>query len=225
MLDIIFENNDFVVVDKPEEISFHNDDQKELGLFNQLKAQLQIPLYSVHRLDRVTSGVILFAKSSEVASLLGKLFSEHQVEKYYLALAGSHPKKKQGMIKGDMAKARRGSWKLLKEINNPAVTQFFSYSFLPGKRLYILKPHTGKTHQLRVALKSVGAPIIGDSLYAGELADRTYLHAYQLSFALDGEVFTFRSPPKTGEFFVMSEFQERLNEIGELTQLSWPKVV
>ena len=52
-----------------------------------------------------------------------------------------------------MAKSRRGMFKLMRSMENPAITQFFSYALGDGKRLYLLKPHSGKTHQLRVALK------------------------------------------------------------------------
>jgi tRNA pseudouridine32 synthase/23S rRNA pseudouridine746 synthase len=78
---------------------------------------------------------------------------------------------------------------------NPAVTQFISQNCRPNERWFLLKPHTGKTHQLRVALKSLGAPIAGDRRYdAVEKAqheDRGYLHAYALRFEYDGEDYEF----------------------------------
>ena len=82
-----------------------------------------------------------------------------------------------------MGKARNGSYRLLRTLDNPAITRFWSRldtSF--GERLFLLKPHTGKTHQLRVAMKSLGAPIFGDTRYGGDEADRTYLHAWALEF-------------------------------------------
>ena len=147
-----------------------------------LEQDLGIKLFSVHRLDTLTSGLLLFAKSSQAAAEFTQMFTEHKVQKYYVALAKGKPKKKQGGIVGDMAKSRRSMHKLLRTKDNPAKTQFFSQSVAEGVRLYLLKPLTGKTHQLRVALASVGVPILGDKLYGGEEADRGYLHAYSLHF-------------------------------------------
>ena len=69
-----------------------------------------------------------------------------------------------------MAKSRRGMFKLMRTLHNPAITQFFSYSTGSKQRLYLLKPHSGKTHQLRVALNSIGASIFGDPLYTSSKA-------------------------------------------------------
>jgi len=104
-----------------------------------------------------------------------------------VALSDRKPTKSQGRIAGDMERSRRGSWRLLRSAANPAVTHFRSWG-LPGcrkgMRLYVLKPETGKTHQLRAAMKANGAPILGDPLYASaedaRLEDRCYLHATAL---------------------------------------------
>jgi hypothetical protein len=67
--------------------------------------------------------------------------------------------------------------------------------------LFLLRPRSGKTHQLRVAMKSQSAPILGDALYGGSPADRAYLHAYALRFTLDDEAFCFVCPPDQGTHF------------------------
>ena len=83
-----------------------------------------------------------------------------------------------------MARSRRSSWKLCASKVNPAITQFSSYRVGDRKRLFVLKPTTGKTHQLRVALKSIDAPIVVDRLYGHPVDDVSgiYLHAFSLSF-------------------------------------------
>ncbi|MCD8531217.1 MAG: hypothetical protein LRY66_07610 [Saccharospirillaceae bacterium] len=82
-----------------------------------------------------------------------------------------------------MTKGRNGSWMLQRSSSNPAITRFIShFDERRQTRLFLLKPLTGRTHQLRVALKSLGAAIDGDSRYAGDPADRTYLHAFMLCF-------------------------------------------
>ncbi|MGB0665121.1 MAG: TIGR01621 family pseudouridine synthase [Pontibacterium sp.] len=249
MYQLLASNDDFVVVAKWPGVNVHADDHAE-GLTRQLASDLGFPVYLVHRLDKATSGVMVFARTAQVAATLGEAFAKHQVQKYYWALSEHKPNKKQGLIRGDMEKSRRGSFRLSKSLTNPAVTQFQSYSLKPGLRLFVLKPLTGKTHQLRVALKSISAPITGDERYgAVEQAVahvRCYLHAYALSFEWKGETKTFVNLPSAslmGEsnpndlFVVLKAYLEgaeqadmaysldstQTKEITEPWQINWPK--
>jgi len=155
------------------------------------------------------------------------------VHKYYVALSAKRPKKKMGTVSGEMTRARRGAWRLVKRPSTDesdearddnegddstrvtrngspqvATTKFVSRGLLKPKsaerdsrggrdetkknaralRFFALRPLTGRTHQLRVALKSLGAPILGDALYAGKeearKEDRAYLHAAAVRVAL-----------------------------------------
>jgi len=213
---IIFQNSDFIIFNKPANLNFHSEDG-EAGFVVLACKQLNIPqLYSVHRLDKMTSGLIILAKSSEIANEFTKLFQNREIQKFYLAISLRKPKKKQGWVKGDMGSSRRGTYKLLKTKENQAVTEFISTSLRVGERLFLVKPHTGKTHQIRVALKSVGSPIAGDIRYANaneaKEEDRGYLHAYALSFLFKGEKFNFVSKPIDGERFLSQEIQTQLDE-------------
>ncbi|PHI37623.1 RNA pseudouridine synthase [Pseudoalteromonas sp. GCY] len=193
-LKLIADEVDYVVAYKPQSMSFHSEDGA--GFVALLTKQLGYPLFPVHRLDKVTSGLILLAKSSEAAKQLTSLFSARKIDKFYLALVSAKPKKKQGWIKGDMAKSRRGTYKLVKTKLNPAVTRFYSCSVATNLRACIVKPFSGKTHQIRVALKSIGAPILGDLAYSGEPADRTYLHAFCLEFEWQGNHQHYQAAPE-----------------------------
>jgi len=187
-LTICFEHPDFVVINKPAGISVHKDEQA-VGLSEKLAKQLGVEkLWLVHRLDKVTSGLLIFARNQTAAVNFYHLFHEHKVEKTYLALSDKKPKKKQGK-------------NLCPTKNPPAITQFHSLSLAPNLRLFILQPKTGKTHQLRVAMKSLSSPILGDMRYAGSTADRVYLHAYQLAFVYQGEDFLIRAWPTSGHFW------------------------
>lgn len=224
---LVAETADFVVLDKTPGVSFHSEDGA--GLVVQAAAELGYPLFSVHRLDKVTSGLILFAKSSAAAAVLSELFASRQIQKFYLALSTGKVAKKQGWVKGDMAPARRGAYKLLSSMQNPAISYFISHGFneateLPPRcRLYLIKPFTGKTHQIRVALKSVSAPILGDELYQAEATDRVYLHAYALSFNYQGQLYQYRLLPFAGELFQSTAVQQQLqNEWAEPWSLQWP---
>lgn len=201
---ILFENERFVIAAKKAGVNFHSEE--EAGFVVQVSQQLGIPLFPVHRLDKMTSGLVILAKDSETAGQFGSMFEKREVEKYYLAISMRKPKKKQGWVKGDMASARRGDYKLLTTTENPAITQFVSCALRTHERGFLIKPHTGKTHQIRVALKSLGSPIAGDERYAqadeARKEERGYLHAYALRFHLGGEEFAFVSPPDEGERFV-----------------------
>ena len=213
-LDIVYQTDDFIIIYKPCGLSVHKD-QSKIGLTTLLAKQLNVPqVWLVHRLDKVTSGLLILALNAESAAEFFRLFSEHHIQKTYFALSTQKPKKKQGLIIGDMQKARNGAWKLCQSKENPAITRFESVSCEPNLRLFILKPQTGKTHQLRVAMKSLGSPILGDLLYGKntENIDRTYLHAARLQFEFKGQPFDVFIPPKEGEWWhregVMSQIQK-----------------
>ncbi|WP_028116584.1 TIGR01621 family pseudouridine synthase [Ferrimonas senticii] len=222
---LIADTADFVVIDKAAGVHFHSQDGSA-GVVAQVEAALARKLYPVHRLDTPTSGLLLLANSSAAAAKLSQLFAEHKVEKRYLALSGHKPSKKQGTVEGAMAKARRSQWKLTRDKdnghNNYAITQFVSAALQPGIRAFLLRPLSGRTHQIRVALKSVAAPILGDSLYGGASADRTYLHAYQLTFELDGQQHQFTCPPILGEHYQSSELTAQLAQ-WQAEPPVWPK--
>ena len=212
MFEVLAVTERWVLIDKHPDVSFHREDA-DIGLLDALRAATGLPaLYPVHRLDAITSGLLLFARHPATAAALGRAWQAGEVGKLYLAIAPGKPSKKQGWVKGDMEKSRRGGWKLLHSRVNPAVTWFDSVSLAPGLRLYLLRPYTGRTHQLRVALKSLGAPILGDALYgpAQHDSDRGYLHAALLSFALDGQRWTYTCLPSRGQWFAQPDSQTQM---------------
>ncbi len=217
MFEKVSENSHFVVISKDPNVSFHKEKSEELkdkehdSFINEIKKAFSCNLYPVHRLDKITSGILLFAKTPDVARELGELFSQKKIKKTYLALSNKRPHKKQGHIKGDLIKTRQGSYRLDRSLNNPSITSFKSISLEDRDkplRLFILFPKTGKTHQLRVVMKSLGSPIIGDMRYGNDQADRAYLHCYSLEFELDGIKHFFKSYPKHGNYF--EAFKEQI---------------
>lgn len=226
MYQIIADEAEFLVISKSAKVHFHSQDGNA-GVVAQVELDLGCKLFAVHRLDTPTSGLLVLAKSAAAAQQFTALFTAHQVQKYYLALAKGKPKKKQGWVIGDMAKSRRSMFKLLRTKDNPAITQFFSHSINQGLRAYLLKPLSGKTHQLRVALSSLGVPILGDDLYGGEAADRCYLHAYCLHFTYtnaDGrqQEYRYQDHPRQGEHFLSTEFEAALVLWQTPADLAWP---
>ncbi|MFQ3229829.1 TIGR01621 family pseudouridine synthase [Reinekea sp.] len=196
---IIEQHDGFCFVYKPIGWTVQRDDQAPSVLV-WLSKTLNQPCFPVHRLDKPTSGVLIVALSREANQQLSQAFATRSVAKTYLAISDQKPKKKQGWIKGDMAPSRRGQFKLLRSQDNPAMTYFESEAISPGVRGFKLTPKTGKTHQLRVAMKSIGSPILGDKLYAGSPADRLYLHAWKLSFTYQDQFFEVSAQPEYGLF-------------------------
>jgi tRNA pseudouridine32 synthase/23S rRNA pseudouridine746 synthase len=214
---------DFLVINKPAGLDFHQSDT-QASLIDLVRDQTGISeLFTVHRLDKMTSGVLLLARNSDAARYFAELFASHQIQKFYLALSDKKPSKKQGAIKGGMEKGRNGSWRLVRTGGWAASTQFFSYGLGTGVRLFVLKPLSGRTHQLRVAMKSLGSPIVGDERYGGQASDRGYLHAYALEFTFANQHYSYIAPLESGDLFQSTQFQNALSALPPLSQLPWPK--
>ncbi len=230
---IIAATDDYLVVFKPEGVPFHMErvaggrgKEGILQIIRTMEDAGQVPegprLFPVHRLDQITSGLLVFARGRKNADLLSNEFRHRRVAKYYLALSDRTPKKKQGRVTGDMIRGRRGGWILTRTNQNPAVTYFVSKSIQgrrPGLRLYLLRPRTGKTHQIRVAMKSLGAPILGDGQYGRyDLAreeERAYLHAYAIEFQIGDKTVRYVEKPASGAEFLSPGFEKALAEIGD----------
>lgn len=224
---VVFTHEDFVVINKPCDISVQLEQGHDYAdaLLNQVCLQLGVPkLWLVHRLDKLTSGLLILAKKPQAAAALSQMFERREISKYYLALSNKKPKKKQGAVCGDMKKVRDGKWMLLKQQQNPALSQFFSLGLGDGLRLFIVRPHTGKTHQIRVALKSIGSPILGDTLYGGDKADRGYLHAFSLNFSYQNRSISISQSANTGEYFGLQACVDGIDSYDPPSELEWPTV-
>ncbi len=228
MFTLIHTCDEFVVISKKAGVSFHGGAGAP-SLDDAVRARLGITeLYALHRLDKLTSGLLVFARTRAAVRELALQFRERRMAKFYLALGGPHPKKKQGVISGDMKKGRDGAWILARTHERPAVTRFYSVSMQPGLRLYLVRPYSGRTHQVRVALKSISAPVIGDARYSKKLAigiepDRGYLHAYALGFTVGGVPYRFVDLPGEGKYFLSDAFLDALARLGEDPwALKWP---
>lgn len=181
----LYSDGNYLFIHKPPGIPFHSEEGVR-GFVSLVKERYpDQSLYPVHRLDKVTSGVMVFARNENANKALSTAFERREVSKCYLAISDRKPSKKQGWIKGDMCKARNGSYRLTREMSNPAITRFRFHAIVQNTAniyLAILVPKTGKTHQLRVAMKALASPILGDARYGGHDWARTCLHAYRLSF-------------------------------------------
>ena len=209
---IIFENQEFIVIDKPAGLAVHSGvGTKKNTLVDFLLENFpEIALVGddpevrpgiVHRLDKETSGVMIVARNQKTFEYLKNLFKNRQIEKKYLALVHGKLKEKEGKIEGEMGRSKkdfrkqalvRGKISVRKERYSlshfKVKKEFEKYSLLE------VFPKTGRMHQIRVHLHSISHPIVGDKKYtfkqylprrqAGKkiFAPRMFLHANSISF-------------------------------------------
>ena len=146
----------------------------------------------VHRLDRVTSGVMICAKNQDTMRLLQKQFHDRKVEKVYRALVDGKLKHPEAILDLPIERNPKAPSTFRVGANGkPAQTTYKVLEVFEQDKdvisLVELYPKTGRTHQLRVHLMHTGHPILGDLLYKGKPANRLYLHAYRLTIALPGK--------------------------------------
>ena len=206
-LPILYEDADVVAVAKPAGLITHSDGRtKEATAEDWFKEKYpEAEGGYVHRLDRDTSGVLVFAKNAAAYEFLRKAFHDRDVHKTYLALTYSAPKEKKGIIDFDIGRSRqdfrlRSAQPKAKGTLRDALTRYEVMGETEGYALLKMNPETGRTHQIRVHLKAIHHPIIGDTLYAPnhELAlgiNRLGLHAYSLDLPLpSGTRITITAP-------------------------------
>lgn len=202
-LPIIYEDDNVLVIDKPSGIISHArgryfDEPSVASFVRQKTGQRGERSGIVHRLDRATSGVMITAKNQETLSFLQKQFSARKVKKTYMAVVEGQMPTPNGVI--DMPIARNPKTPQTFYVNSSgkhALTRYIVVKHTDKYSLVELSPETGRTHQLRVHLKELNRPIIGDTLYGGKDAERLMLHAASLEINLPGgdrSVFTSPLP-------------------------------
>jgi tRNA pseudouridine32 synthase/23S rRNA pseudouridine746 synthase len=196
---VLFENDDYLAVDKPEGVvSVAGAGQG--GLPELLKDHTAGKLYPVHRLDRGASGVIVFAKSAAAHRDLNGQFDRREVRKTYLALVDGVPASNRGKINAPIREFGSGRMGVDPKRGKPSSTEWKVAERLEGATLLRVSPSTGRRHQIRVHLYHLGHPILGDLRYGDkarqERFPRLMLHALSIEFALrSGESVTVEAPP------------------------------
>lgn len=147
----------------------------------------------VQRLDALTTGLVVFAKSKEVATHLMREFEQNRIDKEYLTLVEGIPAEESFVVNAPIGKVDGAARAVGYQTRNPkeAVTHFETMSSLDGRTLLKAFPRSGRTNQIRVHLASVGLPVVNDPVY-GQRTDDTHrygLHAHRLRFnGIDGEI-------------------------------------
>lgn len=204
---IVFKDDSLLVIDKPAGLTVNRSDttKNQETVQDWIEKNFQFPLAQddflrngiVHRLDKETSGLLLIAKTKEAFENLQKQFKERKVKKKYLALVHGKVEPKEGMIEASLSRnpfdrkkfgiflgGREAKTRYRRIDNRELIIENEKFSLLE------LYPETGRTHQIRVHLKFIGHPIVGDEKYAGRKTARNdrkwcarqFLHAAGLSF-------------------------------------------
>jgi len=204
-LSILFEDEDLIVVNKPAGMVVHIGAGHDEGTLVNALLHHSSTLSTgseehrpgiVHRLDKETSGCIVVAKNDQTHAAISAQFADRQVKKTYLAIIRGRPRHTKGTI--DLAIGRHPVQRQKMTPRRPpsgrdAVTDYELLATKDGWTLVACMPHTGRTHQIRVHLQSLGHPIAGDPLYGKrDNFERHLLHAWKLDFA----------HPRTGEILL-----------------------
>ena len=182
-MNIIYEDKDLVALNKPAGVDF------DWALAEKSE------LLPVHRLDKDTSGVILFAKNEKAAEYLKKLFQSREIKKTYLTLVSGEIKDKEGKIELSIGRSKKTPLKRVaigekRGKIREAVTEYKVLKRLEEFTLVEVYPKTGRTHQIRSHFAAIGHPVVCDKLYAGKRfacpagLSRQFLHAFSLELTL-----------------------------------------
>lgn len=176
-INILYEDNHLLVVEKPVNIPVQEDSSRDQDLLTILKEDIKVRynkpgnvyLALVHRLDRPVGGVMVFAKTSKAASRLSDVIRKNQLERKYLAVVRGTPKKEKAKLEHYLYKdTKRNIVRSVPENYKGAKKAILEYELLgsrEGLSLLSVKLHTGRSHQIRVQLSTIGHPLFGDQKY------------------------------------------------------------
>lgn len=215
---VLFENEHFVIVDKPAGVQAHPSSADASDTLVNWLIDRYPDITSVgddalrpgivHRLDKDTSGLLVIAKNQTAFEELKRLFSERKISKIYTALVHGHINPSEGTLDTPLARAYSLPKQAIATPHThtrgtirPALTHYRVLEHRGEYDLVEARPKTGRKHQIRVHLASIGHPIVGDKLYGTKLTraqdkhfSRHFLHAKELSFSLFGQDYSFESP-------------------------------
>lgn len=212
-LTILHEDNHIIVVLKPQNVPTCEDSSKDKDMLTMIKEYIKetydkkgnVYCGLIHRLDRPTGGIMVFAKSSKAASRLSEQMREGDFEKRYYATVVGVPREEKATLTHYMKKNAVNNMVYVCEptVEGAKFAQL-AYTVLESKNdlsLVDVRLHTGRSHQIRVQMNAIGCPVYGDMRYGGEKAKKGYLAlwAYYLSFThpVSKERLVFRvQPPK-----------------------------
>ena len=164
--EIIFENDSFIAVNKPAGLLSIPDREQSQTSLKDILLDKYGSIFTVHRLDKDTSGIIIFAKTEDAHKYFSRLFEERKIEKYYLGLVQGIPAAEKGTMDAPIAEhgVQKGFY-IVHQRGKPSVTDYEVIEENKTFSLVQFQLHTGRTHQIRVHCKNIGHPLACDELY------------------------------------------------------------
>jgi 23S rRNA pseudouridine1911/1915/1917 synthase len=196
MLDILLDNPNFVAISKPANLAVIPGRAEETSALEELAQQLNLPhtgtadprVRVVHRLDKDTTGVLLFAKNTDTQRHLSHQFQNNTIRKEYLALVAGRAIDDEATIDAPLAPHPSAKTRMhVSKHGRPAVTQYKIEQRFRDYTLLRCFPKTGKTHQIRVHLAHIGHPLAIDPLYNARAKGELYLSAFKRNYRASGD--------------------------------------
>ncbi len=195
---VLYEDNHLIAVDKPVGVLSQGDSTGDASIMDDIKAYIKkkynkpgdVFLGCVHRIDRVTSGVIVFARTSKALTRMNQLVKDRKISKSYMAVLDERPMEPSGTLTHYLHKNHKANFTVVYDSaqadRKKAVLTYELCAELNSKFLVKVALQTGRPHQIRSQFSHIGCPIVGDTKYRGskdnQIKKGIYLHSYQLEF-------------------------------------------
>lgn len=212
-IEVIYEDDYLVAFNKPANMIIHPDDKSKGGTLVNLvasyykKNNIKRKIRYIHRIDKETTGIVLFAKDFLSEAILLKQINNHQIKKYYLALIEGHLKQNKGQIKANIGEDRHINNKMcVSKSGKEALTNYKEIKRFKDYSLVEFELITGRTHQIRVHSSYLKHPLLGDPLYGGnyQYINRVALHSYKMEFT---------HPITNKEILIISYLNKDMNDL------------
>ena len=182
MLEILYEDNHLIAVNKKSGDIVQGDKTGDKPLSDYIKKYIkekyhkagQVFLGTIHRLDRPTSGVVIFARTSKALSRMNKLFKEQKIKKTYWAIVENHPPKKNDILNNYLKKNNKQNKSYISNsiVGKNAILKYELVKKLDNYYLLEITPNTGRHHQIRAQLANIGCIIVGDLKYGAKRSNK-----------------------------------------------------